>query len=116
MRVYTKIRKIFDCLVIFPGLFNLAAKKVTKIMFTISEVSSHRSRYVTGFVSDFQHIYLISSYYCCPAIILHELVTLLEAYNQMNSPGFVMSQGSFQLLLEMFHGVMRKFPNRKTLF
>ena len=35
--------------------------RITKIMFTINEVSSHRSGFVTGFVSDFQHIYLLSA-------------------------------------------------------
>ena len=53
-------------------------------MFTISEMSSRRYCYVNEFVSNFQHSYLIFPF-SCPAMILHQLVTLLEKSNKMNS-------------------------------
>lgn len=55
-------------------------------MFTISEVSPRSSYYVTGFASNFQHIcFQLSNDNF--ASISH--VTLLAAYNQMNSSDFV---------------------------
>lgn len=113
MRVYAKIiRKIFDSLIIFPGLFYLMAEKLTRSRLQLAKCLSAGLGMLPAYVKLSTHL---SNIFFKLQLSCSNFASVTRIIQSWIHQAFFIRQERVSVLLRTFHGVMRQFPNRGRL-